>query len=380
MSNLKQEDLEPILDQVKRFIEQDVEPIVAQHEVIATPLQVKSLMKSALNMGILDGGFDMGISIWENPNDHLSRVLSTQLLSLLSETNVGIAYQCHQYALTQWLRNELGLIRENVDVLDTTTISIQGHYGLARYSLANYLKGKTTQDDMAVLSDYFNASELSPCHVHGLDWDTLLAPVLDKNGVIQWQLLATDSLNRTEYKHSHGFDEISTWQWSRITDNQVVINETSITPKESKQLLTHLYAINSLGLMSIAQGSIKHALSMAKEYCSIRVQGGKTVINHPAVQTLLAQVSYFVYMANIQVQSACTRDAFEDLGILSLMRSNLHSEACKAVNNALQCFGGIGYMQDNGIEKVVRDNNHLRLLNGTPTELKLFAAAWENYA
>ena len=380
MSNLKQEDLEPILDQVKRFIEQDIEPVVAQYEVIATPLQVKLLMKSALNMGILDGGFNMGISIWENPNDHLSRVLSTQLLSLPSETNLGIAYQCHQYALTQWLRNELGLIRKNVDVLDTTTISTQGHYGLARYSLANYLKGKTTQDDMTVLSEYFNASELNPCYVHGLDWDTLLAPILDKNGVIQWQLLATDSLHITEYKHSHGFDEISTWEWSRMTNNQVVINETSITPKESQALLTRLYAMNSLGLMSIAQGSIKYAHSITKEYCSIRVQGGKTVINHPAVQTLLAQVSYFVYMANVQVQSACTRAAFEDLGVLSLMRSNLHSEACMAANNALQCFGGIGYMQDNGIEKVVRDNNHLRLLNGTPTELKLFASAWENCA
>jgi len=380
LSSLKKEDLEPIQDQVKRFVEQDIKPIVSLHEVVATPSQVESLLESALEMGVLDGGFEMGISIWENPKDPLSRLLSTQLLSLIAETNAGIAYQCHQYALTQWLRHTLGLTKESAETLDNTAISMQGHYGLARYSLANYLKGKTTQDDIVVLRDYFNASESTPCYVHGLNWDTLLAPTLDKNGVIQWQLLAADSLNRTEHKYSHGFDELSTWQWSRNTIKQSVISETSIIHEESKQLLTHLYAMNTLGLMSIAHGSVKHALNMAKDYCSIRVQGGKTVINHPAVQTLISQVSYFIHMANTQVQSACTKSAFEDLGILSLMRSNLHTEACQAANNALQCFGGIGYMQDNGIEKVVRDNNQLRLLNGTPTELKLFAAAWENCA
>lgn len=380
MSSINQEDLEPIIEQVQRFVVRDIQPIVVRHEVPATAAQVKGVLETALEMGVLPSDLDMGLSIWENPDAPLSRLLSTQLLNLLAETNAGIAFTSHQYAMTQWLRKTLGFTRENPQALDTTAICMQGHYGLARYSLAKYLQGQPSEEDVDILADYFGATEATPCHVHDLPWQTLLAPSLDKNSVVQWQLLAADGLTRVEHKHGHGFDELSGWQWSRPDKNQPALAETDFSPEASRQLLTKLYAINNIGLMSIALGSIRHALSMVKEYCNIRVQGGKTVTDHPAVQALISQVACFVYMANTQIESACTKATFEDLGLLSLMRSNLHTEACLAANNALQCFGGIGYMRDNGIEKVVRDNNQLRLLNGTPIELKLFASAWENTA
>ena len=380
MSSINQEDLEPIIEQVQRFVAQQIQPIVVQHEVPATATQINGVLETALEMGVLPGDLEMGLSIWENPDEPLSRVLSTQVLNLLAETNAGIAYTFHQYAMTQWLRKALGFTRENPQALDTTALCMQGHYGLARYSLAKYLQGQSSEEDVDILADYFSATENAPCYLHNLAWQTLLTPRLDNNGVVQWQLLAADGLTRAEHKHSHGFDELSGWQWSRQDNNQPVLTETDLSPEASQQLLTQLYAINCIGLMSIALGSIRHALSMTKEYCNIRVQGGKTVAEHPAVQALISQVTYFVYMADTQIESACTKATFEDLGLLSLMRSNLHTEACLAANNALQCFGGIGYMQDNGIEKVVRDNNQLRLLNGTPIELKLFASAWENAA
>jgi len=44
---------------------------------------------------------------------------------------------------------------------------------------------------------------------------------------------------------------------------------------------------------------------------------------------------------------------------------------------ALQVFGGQGYMRDSGLEKALRDVNHLRLLGGSPSELRTCVAAWE---
>ena len=39
---------------------------------------------------------------------------------------------------------------------------------------------------------------------------------------------------------------------------------------------------------------------------------------------------------------------------------------------ACDFFGGLGYIRETGIERIVRDVNHLRLLAGTPDELLLF--------
>lgn len=44
---------------------------------------------------------------------------------------------------------------------------------------------------------------------------------------------------------------------------------------------------------------------------------------------------------------------------------------------AMQVFGGMGYMQDNGMEKTLRDLNVLRLMGGAPAELRYILAYWD---
>jgi alkylation response protein AidB-like acyl-CoA dehydrogenase len=43
-------------------------------------------------------------------------------------------------------------------------------------------------------------------------------------------------------------------------------------------------------------------------------------------------------------------------------------------------LGGAGYTCEAGLEKIVRDGNHLRLLCGTAAELRMFLSEWENGA
>jgi alkylation response protein AidB-like acyl-CoA dehydrogenase len=62
---------------------------------------------------------------------------------------------------------------------------------------------------------------------------------------------------------------------------------------------------------------------------------------------------------------------------IALVRLAAHPALSRAANHAVQVFGGLGYMRDTGAEAVVRDCMQLRLMNGTPTELSLFVAAWE---
>ena len=54
-----------------------------------------------------------------------------------------------------------------------------------------------------------------------------------------------------------------------------------------------------------------------------------------------------------------------------------HPLLCAAANQALQVLGGTGYMRDAGLEKIVRDANHLKVSFGAPDDLRLFLAAVE---
>jgi alkylation response protein AidB-like acyl-CoA dehydrogenase len=108
------------------------------------------------------------------------------------------------------------------------------------------------------------------------------------------------------------------------------------------------------------------------------VQGGKPIKQHVAVQQMLADCRSTVETVELLLQSlaglALTR---ENLGKVFNVRAQAHNLLCTAANHVLQVFGGSGYVRETGLEKIVRDNNHLRLLCGSPSELLLFLSEWE---
>jgi len=66
-----------------------------------------------------------------------------------------------------------------------------------------------------------------------------------------------------------------------------------------------------------------------------------------------------------------------DVARILALRAEAHPLLCRAANDAMQIFGGSGYMRDTGMEKIVRDENHLRALCGSSSELSLVVAEWE---
>jgi alkylation response protein AidB-like acyl-CoA dehydrogenase len=59
------------------------------------------------------------------------------------------------------------------------------------------------------------------------------------------------------------------------------------------------------------------------------------------------------------------------------IRAEAHPLLCRGATDALQVFGGSGYMQDVGMEKALRDSQQLRLMGGTAGDLARFVAEWE---
>jgi alkylation response protein AidB-like acyl-CoA dehydrogenase len=65
-----------------------------------------------------------------------------------------------------------------------------------------------------------------------------------------------------------------------------------------------------------------------------------------------------------------------DTGAVAAARANIAPALCHAANQVMQVHGGIGYMRDAGPEKLVRDQNMLKLASGGTRDLHAFLAGW----
>ncbi|MFA4989886.1 MAG: acyl-CoA dehydrogenase family protein [Candidatus Omnitrophota bacterium] len=116
--------------------------------------------------------------------------------------------------------------------------------------------------------------------------------------------------------------------------------------------------------LGIAQGALELAVKYAKE----RHQFGKSISSFQGIQWMLADMATEVEAARALVYS-CARaiDAgVKDVSKESAMAKMYASDVAMKVSvDALQVFGGYGYMKDYPIEKYVRDAKITQIYEGT---------------
>ena len=116
--------------------------------------------------------------------------------------------------------------------------------------------------------------------------------------------------------------------------------------------------------LGIAQG----ALELAAKYAKQRQQFGKSISSFQGIQWMLADMATEIEAARALVYS-CARaiDAgVKDVSKESAMAKMYASDvAMKVTVDALQIFGGYGYMKDYPIEKYVRDAKITQIYEGT---------------
>jgi len=131
-------------------------------------------------------------------------------------------------------------------------------------------------------------------------------------------------------------------------------------------------------LVAVGIGCLRHAHDLAREQARSRVQGGQRIEHHPAVQSLIGSAD----TALLATDALLGRMAEGPLrgnriGDVFAARAEAHPLLCRGATDALQVFGGSGYMQDVGMEKALRDSQQLRLMGGTPGELERFVSEWD---
>lgn len=137
-----------------------------------------------------------------------------------------------------------------------------------------------------------------------------------------------------------------------------------------------------LGLAAIALGIARAAAEHANVYAAERTQFGQSIAGFEAVQEKLGGMATRITTARALLQHAASAGeerapALEggDIHTAAAMARIVAGETAEWVTSqAVQIFGGYGYMRDYPVEKLMRDAQATQILGGTPEVLRLLVA------
>jgi butyryl-CoA dehydrogenase len=122
------------------------------------------------------------------------------------------------------------------------------------------------------------------------------------------------------------------------------------------------------GVAAQALGIAQGALELAVKYVRERVQFGKPISSFQGIQWMLADMATEVEAARglvyttARMVDAGVKDVAKESAMAKMYASDV---AMKVTVDALQLFGGYGYMKDYPIEKYVRDAKITQIYEGT---------------
>jgi alkylation response protein AidB-like acyl-CoA dehydrogenase len=147
-----------------------------------------------------------------------------------------------------------------------------------------------------------------------------------------------------------------------------------------------IYAMQSLdngrlGIAAQAVGISEAALRLAAAYAAERKQFGHPIKEFQAIQFKLADMAMRVAASRALLHAAATaKDRGERITQFSSMAKLLASEAAMAVTTqAIQIFGGYGYVKDYPVERLFRDAKVTQIYEGT-SEIQRIVIARELYS
>jgi alkylation response protein AidB-like acyl-CoA dehydrogenase len=127
------------------------------------------------------------------------------------------------------------------------------------------------------------------------------------------------------------------------------------------------------GLGAQALGLAQGALEAAVDYARQRIQFGHPIIAQQAVQQMLADMAIQVEAARALVYSVArtvdsgAKDFTQDGAMAKVFASDT---AMRVTTDAMQIFGGVGYMRDYPIEKMFRDAKITQIYEGANQVLR----------
>jgi alkylation response protein AidB-like acyl-CoA dehydrogenase len=122
------------------------------------------------------------------------------------------------------------------------------------------------------------------------------------------------------------------------------------------------------GVAAQAVGIAQGALELATAYAHTRIQFGKPITSFQGIQWMLADMATKVEAARslVYATAAMVDRGVKDVGGASAMAKLYASDiAMEVTTDAVQIYGGYGYMRDYPVEKFMRDAKITQIYEGT---------------
>jgi acyl-CoA dehydrogenase len=163
-----------------------------------------------------------------------------------------------------------------------------------------------------------------------------------------------------------------------ISFNDVEIPADHLVGEENKGFKIAMMTLDRTrpGVAAMGVGVARAAMEMAIEYSKQRVQFGVPIAMHQAIQFIIADMATKVHLSRLATyHSAVLLDQGRRNTIESSHAKRFAADsAMEVTTDAVQVFGGYGFIKEYKVEKLMRDAKILQLYEGTAQIQRLVIA------
>ncbi|MGE5636155.1 MAG: acyl-CoA dehydrogenase family protein [Nocardioidaceae bacterium] len=163
-----------------------------------------------------------------------------------------------------------------------------------------------------------------------------------------------------------------------ISFNDVEIPAENLLGEENHgfRLAMQTFDVTRPGVAAMAVGIARAAMEFAVEYAKERVQFGVPIAMHQAIQFMIADMATKVEAARLLVWKSCAAlDRGEPDSLVTSHAKRFAGDAAMEVTtDAVQVFGGYGFIKEYPVEKLMRDAKIMQIYEGTSQVQRLVIA------
>ncbi len=210
------------------------------------------------------------------------------------------------------------------------------------------------------------------------DWYTVYAktdPDAGHRGISAFVVPKDDSVIVDKKEDKMGQRASNT---ATITFNDTEIPAENLLGEENKGFKLAMMTLDRTrpGVAAMATGIARAAFEMATEYSKERVQFGVPIAMHQAIQFLIADMATKIHLSRLATWNSAV---LLDQGARNTIESS-HAKrfaadtAMEVTTEAVQVFGGYGFIKEYKVEKFMRDAKIMQLYEGTSQIQRLVIA------
>jgi acyl-CoA dehydrogenase len=210
------------------------------------------------------------------------------------------------------------------------------------------------------------------------DWYTVYAktdPDAGHRGISAFLVRRDDTVTVDKKEDKMGQRASNT---ATITFNDTEVDAKYLLGEENKGFKLAMMTLDRTrpGVAAMATGISRAAFEFATEYSKERVQFGVPIAMHQAIQFMIADMATKVHISRLATWNSAV---LLDQGKRNTLESS-HAKrfaadsAMEVTTDAVQVYGGYGFIKDYPVEKLMRDAKIMQLYEGTSQIQRLVIA------